>query len=183
MARDVLEGHQYDLDVLCVVELGGMGQHSVLDDDGMTPIAHDGRVREHFADHPRSLSGVTRFLPQFALAGNDRVRFVGVEHTPGDLKFDGVGSVPVLFDHHEFPVLCDCTGIHPVNAVDDVEVVLLSGAGGDLDVGADGEDPEVPDRSGAQARPRTDGGFRIHEGGRCTAVSVGEKAISGYRCV
>jgi hypothetical protein len=180
VARDVLEGHQHDLDILSMIELGGMGQEGVLDEESVASVAHDGRIREHLADHPCMRSGVARFLPQFALTGNDRVGFVGVEHASGDLEFDGIGAMPVLFDHHELAVLGDRARIHPVDAVDDVEVVLLAGSGGDLDVGADREDPEVPDRSGAQARPRTNGGFRIHEGGRCTVVSVGEKAISGF---
>lgn len=90
MQRDVLEGHQHHPDVLSVVKLGWMGQLGVLDEKGMAPVAHDGRVRKHFANHPCPHSGVAGFLAQFALAADDRVGFIRIEHAPGDLEFDGV---------------------------------------------------------------------------------------------
>ena len=47
---DLVEGNEPHADVFAGIEIGGVGEGSILDEDGVASVAHDGGVGEHFAD-------------------------------------------------------------------------------------------------------------------------------------
>src|ERR1035441_10411992 len=71
-------------------------------------------------------------------------------------QLDGPGAMPVLLDHHQMPVGRDGDDVHPVDAINHIDVMLLPGAGGDDPVGAEGEDAEIADVLGADFLPGLD---------------------------
>ena len=68
----------------------------------------------------------------------------------------------ILFDHHQLTVRGDRAGIGPVDAVDDIEVVLATGPRMDLGIGTDGEDAEISGGSGTEPGPGSDAMGIVH---------------------
>jgi len=162
--RDFVEGHEPDADVFAGIEFGRVGEGGILDEDGVAPVAHDGGVGKHFADDAGAGAGVAGFLAEFADGAGHGIGFMGIEHAAGDFEFEGVGAVPVLFDHDQVPVRGDGAGIGPVDAIDDVEVMFATGARMDLGVGSDGEDAEISGGCGSEPGPGLDAMGIVHVG-------------------
>ena len=73
-------------------------------------------------------AGVPGFLAQFANRRGLGRSVARVDHAAGNLQFDRFGPVPELLDHHQLLVRREGDHVHPVDAIDDVEIVLLVGA-------------------------------------------------------
>ena len=128
-AWQLFHRHKAGDQILAVIEGCGVQQSAVLQEQGVAGVAHDRRVREDLADDHRSLAFVAGFLSQFTQAGDHGRLVRRVDHTARNFKFDRVRPVSVLFDHHEVAIRCERDDVDPVDTIDDVEIVRLTGPG------------------------------------------------------
>ena len=152
-SRDI---NQAGGEVFAVIEGWGVFEFAVFDEHGVADVVHDCRIGKNLADDFCFGAFVARFFAEFSQAGLEGGRIGGIHHAAGDFEFDGIGTVAVLVDHDELASGGEGDDVHPIDGLDDVKIVLLAGAGGNLKIGADGEDAEVADRFGADFFPGLD---------------------------
>jgi len=116
-------------DVLPVIELDRMHELAILDEDRVAGVAHDGGVWADRAQQARVATFITCFFAQLANRGHHGIRFVLVHHTARNFQFHRLRTVAELFHQDELLVRRDGNHVHPVHAIEDIEIVLAAGAG------------------------------------------------------
>jgi len=152
--RDFRDGHEARDQIFAAVEFHAVLQAAVFNQHGVGDVAQDRGIGMNFSEQARVLARVAGLLAQFAHGGRHRVGLARVHHAAGNLQFDGIRAVAILLDHHELLVGRDGDDVDPVDAVEDVEVVFLAGARGNLEIGAQLKDAEIADEFGTDCFPR-----------------------------
>src|ERR1044071_117339 len=107
--------HQSSNEIFAMIKLYRMAAVAIIEHYCVTYVAHDGRIWKNLADNLWIGPFITGFLAQLALTGRLRRSIRTVNHPSGDFQFYGVGTMPVLLNHHELLVGGDCYHIHPVD--------------------------------------------------------------------
>ncbi len=119
-------------------------------------VVHDGGVGCDRADEFGAFAFKARLFQQFTHTGLKRRGIFVVDDAAGDLQFDGIRTMTVLLHHHQFVIRGEGDDIYPVVGFDDVELVLLIGAGRALAITAGGEHAVIVQRLGFYQWPRSD---------------------------
>jgi hypothetical protein len=126
-ARRIRNRHEARDQILAVIKFNRVAQRQFSTSTVKQVLLMMAGLGKTFADHPRILSFVAGFLPQLAKTCCDR-RFVGAPIiAAGNFQFDRVRPVAILLNHHKLLLGCDGDNVHPIDAVNDVEVVLSAG--------------------------------------------------------
>jgi len=156
--------HQPGRDILAMIQLEGVAQATPFDQDRVAAVGHKSRVGGDGPNDARAFALIAGFFAQFADAGGDRRRVLGVHHPAWDLEFDAVSPMPELLDQDRLAVVGEGDDIDPIRAVEDIEVMGLPRARRDPTLFPGAEDAEVAEHGGLDCGPGFDHWERLGRG-------------------